>query len=102
MAMIVEATVYATTDGSYAVGHRVQFEPKTGLYEVNCAYMGSEAHRAYFDQRKAAVKYANDWTMSHWMQKRIPELPKRTTAENIFSLDPEKPTDCLTYLAGEG
>lgn len=65
--MIVQQTEYRTPDGSYAVGHRVTLEPKTSLYEVNIYVNGSEDERGYFDDRRAALTFANSGTMERWL-----------------------------------
>jgi hypothetical protein len=67
MAMIVQNDTYRTPDGSYAVGCRVTFEPKTSLYEVNTYLNGQEVERSYFDDRKAAVTYANTGLLDLWL-----------------------------------
>lgn len=67
MAMIVQNDTYRVPDGSYAVGCRVMFEPKTSLYEANIYVNGQEVERGYFDDRKTALVFANSGLMDLWL-----------------------------------
>jgi len=84
MAMIVQTDTYRVPDGSYAVGHIVTFEPKTGLYTVSLLMNNMEVERAYFDVRNRAEQHASDWTLRYWLSPVDPvaEFPATFAADD--------------------
>lgn len=113
MTMIVQSDTYRLPDGSYAVGCRVAFEPKTGHYEVNTYINDAEVDRIYFTERTKAAAYANTRLMDLWLYPVDPDvafpvegrtfIPTRITAKPAkgekFTLDTveddddDQPTD---------